>query len=220
MKGFTGAVWDIVRTVLAGLILLWLSKLSLDGLFSTAIESTKAFKEWLYGPLVVARWNILSVLVLATVSAVGFIAAYISSNWKSQKALKAVSDLTEGLTDAAHQAIEMLAGPSDKPTYPDISGPGLQQVKNIELAMELTQLDTSQIKLMRFFAPSIMRGSQASTSNEAAMMTGTSMLRTAQKIDQLVSLGMLNEHQYPDKSGKCYSLSPAGREWLLANGHE
>lgn len=216
MKGFKGEAWDIGKTVLASFIVIWLSNLSFDGLFSTALESTQAFKEWLSGTLEIPRWKMLAMLALVTVSSGGFVVAYILNNKKSGKALKNVDDLTVGLTDAFNKAAKQIqANQPDAPTYPKRSGSG-----DIKLAINLMQLDPVQIELLKFFASNYSSGKEWSSSREAANMTNIPVLRAEQKIDDLVSLGVLRRHQYSDGSGRFLQLSPFGREWLLANRYE
>lgn len=214
-------VWirdNIVSGVIVGLILVWLGSVSLDGIFLAADQSWSSLGSWTLDPIAVPRWQLLIALGGLAIYGLGVVAYVVRANRRIQLSF---GTLCTGLTDAFNTAAkEIESGPSNKPSDVEAPGPGLNQMKNIAIAMELTQLESEQVELLKFFATSYSRGDNWPSSREAARRTGLSILRTDQQIDRLVSFGMLDKYQYRDASGKCYSLSEIGREWLLANGHE
>lgn len=195
-------MWEIVRSVVAALIFLWLSNLSLEGLFSTALESTHAFKEWLSDPLEIPRWNMLAMLTVIVIAIIGFITAYISS--KSKRG-SSTDELALSLTNAFTQAADDIAAAPSVPEHFQLTQPHVQTLEYLaERYSQKHGLSGRQVKEVAV--------------QDIARKIELSLLRAEQVLEQLSELGMV-KHLINLNTGKMFYLSPKGRDWLLRNGH-
>ncbi|MCY1289978.1 hypothetical protein D9M70_390960 [compost metagenome] len=199
-------VWirdHIVSGVIVAVLTAWLAPPSLEGLFSTAVQSWNALGSWTVDPIAVPRWQLLIVLGVVPVYAIGLVAYVVRANARTENA---VSEAFTGMADTFNKAAKDIE-PKQPTPMPDNVG------------VPAPELDPVQKSILEYLARRHSAGKDPAASRDIARDLNLPPLRTEQMLDQLVELGMISRFLNMI-TGTSYILGRKGRDWLLANGFE